>query len=273
MEVPVPQRLTHPHPFVVRLRDVSTPKRQPREPFDWRSGYRPVVLTDRLRPLDVSRASLLRALRIMQALISESERRGYVVREPTTSGIRDVCVVIDGHSFAITISEKEEKLRVWLAQAWGGRRQWNDGPRGLVEGKLDDVLVSLEARAGELEEQRRAHEEEQRRREEARERALEVARERFAEAFRADVLLRQMADRRLAKEIRTFCQELRQAIDEDANPQVNEWLAWAEYHADSIDPVLHPPTMPAVPEARTEDLRLFLPEAGLPVRRISLVIY
>jgi len=214
----------------------------------------------------VSRAHLQRALRVLQALVDESRRRGYAIREPAPSpnGTREICIAISDHEFAVTISEEEGKLRLWLPRAYGGRRQWNDGPRGLIEGKLGDVLASVEARAREIEEHRRALEEEQRRREEARDRAIQVARERYGEAFRTEVLRTQVADRRLAKDIRAYCHELRQVLgNEDASAEAARWVKWAEAYADAIDPLADTPTMPEVPEPKFEDLRPFLSDAGI----------
>lgn len=167
--------------------------------------------------------------------------------------------MLDGHGFAVTISEKDGKLRLWLPQAYGGRRQWNDGPRGLIESKLWDMLASLEERARELEARRRAWEAEERRREEARQRSIEIARERYAESFRAGELKRQIKAARLASDIRAYCEELRGRIAIGSVPSgATEWIGWAEAHADRIDPLVEIPTMPEVPEPDPEDLRPFL---------------
>ncbi len=214
MEVPIPQRLTRPHPLVVRLREVSTPhRRSSSDPIElgygYRSGYRADKPRETLRALDVPRSTLQRALRVMQALIDEGRRRGYEIREskPSPSRVTEIEIVIQEHGFAVTISEKEGKLRLWLPHAYGGRRQWNDGPRGLIESKLGDMLASLEARARELEERRVAWEEEERRREAARQRAIERARERYADAFRVEVLKREVEAARFARDIRSYCNE------------------------------------------------------------------
>jgi hypothetical protein len=173
--------------------------------------------------------------------------------------VTEIEVVIQDHGFALTISEKEGKLRLWLPHAYGGRRQWNDGPRGLFESKLGEMLASLEERARELDERQRAREEDERRREVARQRAIEHARERYAEAFRAEVLKRQVEAARFASDIRSYCKALRTLIPADSAPSgALEWISWAENHARAIDPLLHIPTMPGVPEPGPEDLRPFL---------------
>jgi len=66
--IAVPAQLRHPHHLVANLRELAT-KRE--EPSDWRTP----LSRDHLRPLDVSSKSLSRALRIMQALLTEAERR------------------------------------------------------------------------------------------------------------------------------------------------------------------------------------------------------
>jgi hypothetical protein len=263
---PDPAALDAPASLVVRLREASTPhRRSSSDPIElgygYRSGYRVDTPRETLRALDVSRFTQQRALRVMQALIDESGRRGYEIREsrPSPSRVTEIEIVIQGHGFAITISEKEGKLRLWLPHAYGGRRQWNDRPRGLIESKLGEMLASLEERARELEERRLAREGEERRREGARQRAIERARERYAEAFRAEVLKRQVEAARFASDIRSYCKELRALIPAHSPPLgALEWITWAEDHARAIDPLLQVPTMPDVPEPRPEDLRPFL---------------
>jgi hypothetical protein len=201
----------------------------------------------------------------MQAIADEAGRRGYEVREsrPRASRITEFEIVIRSYGFAVTISDKGGKLRLWLPDAYEGRRQWNDGPRGLTESKLADMLASLEERTREAEERQLEREDEERRREEARQRAVELARERCAEAFRADVLKKQVADRRLGGDVRRYCGELRELIEAgSAPPETREWVEWAEAYADAIDPLAHPPAMPEVPEPKQDDLRPFLQELG-----------
>lgn len=69
--ISVPERLTRPHPIVAKLRELSAT----RASVD-RFG-RPVSAgRDQLRRLEVSRQNRSRALRIMQALLTEAEARG-----------------------------------------------------------------------------------------------------------------------------------------------------------------------------------------------------
>jgi hypothetical protein len=70
--IPVPERLIRPHAIVARIKELSRPKPRP-SGLDRMYTYS----RDLRRGLDVSRPSLGRALRILQALIVEAERRGY----------------------------------------------------------------------------------------------------------------------------------------------------------------------------------------------------
>lgn len=241
-EVPVSERLRRPHPLVSRLRKGEG-------------------MNDRLRPLDVTRNSVSRALRIMHALLTEAERRGYGVRESSTTyqgGQREACIVVSGHEYALTVRERNSRLQVWLPREYFGRRQWNDGIRRALEHKLDEVLQELESRAVQEEARRINREAERLERQRAWERAMEQARKRHAEAYWSETLRQQVASWRLARDIRKYCDGLRatlSSIDEVARADVESWLAWAETHADEIDPIVHPPGQPEVPVPKPEDLR------------------
>jgi hypothetical protein len=74
VRIPVPERLGRPHPVVAELKEAARPVKP--SGYGWQS----YSTQRRLRPLDVPRTSLPRALRIMQALLTEAERRGHHVR-------------------------------------------------------------------------------------------------------------------------------------------------------------------------------------------------
>lgn len=157
----------------------------------------------------MSRPSLRRSLRILQALITEAERRGYGVHLDDRTGDPRLCITVKGHPFAVSIREKDGVLRVVLPSEYAGRRLWSDGIRAAVEDKLGDVLANIEARAEDAEQ----HQLERERREEERQRAweqeMERARERFAEDQRAASIRDQVAAWRFADEIRSFCSAAR----------------------------------------------------------------
>ena len=98
----------------------------------------------------------------------------------------------------------------------------------------------------------------ERRREEARQRALEAARARFGEAFRARVLRDQVDAWSFARSIRAMSRRVRDQAGGGLDPATEEWLAWAEAYAESIDPTLGPLSIPEAPEPTQEELRPFL---------------
>jgi hypothetical protein len=203
----------------------------------------------------VSRSSLGRALRILQALITEAERRGYSVRLDDSRGDPRVCITVKGHQFAVSVREKDGVLRVVLPSEYSGRRLWSDGIRAAIEDKLGDVLANIEARAEEAEQRRleREGQEEQRRR--AWEQEMERARERFAEDERAVFLRDQVASWRLAADTRSFCLAARSVASDSEEA---EWLAWATKHADAIDPLSEALAVPESREPSPDELRPYL---------------
>jgi DNA-binding IscR family transcriptional regulator len=249
--ISVPERLIRPHAVVARIRELSKPKPRP-------SGLDRMYTSSRdlRRGLDVSRPSLGRALRILQALITEAERRGYGANLDDKTGDPRVRIRLKGHEFAVSVREKDGVLRVILPSEYSGRRLWSDGIRAAVEDKLGDVLANIEARADEAEHHRLERE---RREEEDRlawEQVMERARERFAEDQRAALLRDQVAAWRLAADIRSFCSAARGAVGH--SEAAVAWLAWATAYADAIDPMSEALAMPQSREPSPEELRPYL---------------
>jgi hypothetical protein len=249
--IPVPERLIRPHEIVARIKELSKPKPRP-------SGLDRLYTSSRdlRRGLDVSRPSLGRALRILQALITEAERRRYGAHLDDRTGDSRVCITVKGHQFAVSIREKHGVLRVVLPSEYSGRRLWSDGVRAAVEDKLGDVLSNIEARAEEAEQRRleREREEEERRR--AWEKEMERARRRFAEDQRAAFLQDQVTAWRLAADIRSFCSAARRAAGH--SEEAKTWLAWATNHADAIDPLSEAVVVPQSREPSPDELRPYL---------------
>lgn len=254
--IAVPERLTRPHPIVTQLKELSAARaRASRYGHPALSGPYP------LRGLDVSRQHLPRALRILQALLTEAERRGYEVRLHKESTGPRVGIVIRGHECAVTVREKDDLLRVVLPAEYSGRRVWSDGVRAAVEDKLGDLLANIEARAEEAEQRRLEWERRQEERRQAWERAMESARERFIDDHRASVLRDQVAAWRLAAEIRAFCsaaQTVSPSTSASGAQEAEEWLAWATAYADAIDPLGGSLSMPESPDPSPDDLRPYV---------------
>jgi hypothetical protein len=102
------------------------------------------------------------------------------------SELSDLAVAVGRDEYTLVVRERDGRLELHMPNVWEGRRNWSDGTRGHIEGKLGSVFAELDARVEE-DRERRA---EQAREEEARrlqwERALDVARQRFAEDKRAE---------------------------------------------------------------------------------------
>lgn len=102
--ITIPKRLRHPHQLVLHTREAY---RDVKPDDDGRMRPRP---REGVVRLIVSRGQLERALRALQAVFVEAERRGWEVRaakkgyEPA-----GVAIVIRGHAYAISMSELHER--------------------------------------------------------------------------------------------------------------------------------------------------------------------
>jgi hypothetical protein len=236
--------------------------------------------------LGVSKDSLPRALRIMHALIGETERRGYEVgwAQDTSQGLE---IRIDGHMQTVTMEEERATREVvptpdelaatktysWqrispqvrklpsgkLAVSVGDeglcrtRRRWADRKRWSVEDRLGEVLATVEAQAREKEERRRAEEERTRQRQLTWEQAMADAKTRFRRDRQATQLISQVEVWELASRIRRFCSAAERSGHAD-----KDWLTWARAHADEIDPTNGRVSGPEEVVPGPEDLRAYL---------------
>jgi hypothetical protein len=202
-------------------------------------------------------------------------------------------ITVNGHSYGIKIREQDDRvphqpmayelrqkerypwtripefdpvpsgrLTFELDEAWNGRQyRWADGKRLRVEDRLSDLLAEIETRAAEDEQKRIDRDREQRERQARWEHAMEVARSRYTEHARALILHDQLEQWELATRLRRYCDELdASAIKPEPSDEQSprEWSIWARSYAESIDPLRVVPTMPAIPEPKTEDLKPFL---------------
>lgn len=266
--IAVPARLTRLHPAVATLRERPTIK-----------GMRASVRS--------------RALRILQAVATEAERRGFSAT--CTQQPRDgaLTVVAHAHSYPIALREMTTRtehqataaeitrkqrqpwtriaeydytpngeLELSLPRSWNGRpRVFADTRRWRVETRLARLMAEVEFRVDS--DWRRAQERaaaEQRNRE-AHALAIADAKRRLIDCHRADALAGQVSSWQLAKDIRALCAAVRASRSESGDSPdsaEDKWIAWAESHADNIDPIRQLFVAPATPRAEGESLRPFL---------------
>ncbi|MFD7078568.1 hypothetical protein [Streptomyces sp. NPDC059918] len=282
----VPDVLNRPHPLVRATRKALG---RSRTMVDTRG-------TPEVIPLHLSRPLVDRALRIMHALLTEAENRGYQVEAHTElhrgEPVYSVAIIIRGRAFPLTLTERTSKVpheptpeelrrqerNRWTqvpkyddkpngrlsvgapAGSWHNRAySYSDSPRWTLESRLGHLLQGFEhsvAEAERLQREKDLREAEQQRRQYA---VIAQARARQIEEHRAEVLLAQVQAWRRAAEIRDFCRAARERADA-STPSTGElqWLQWAEEYAAKTDPLLAPLAPPPDPSADRESLRRFL---------------
>lgn len=281
--VDVPESLARPHRLVRATRKALG---RSQDAVDTR-GRAEVI------PLFVSRPLADRALRIMHALLTEAESRGYSVEAHTDlqrgDAVHTLAIVIRGRSFPLVLTERTAKVpyeptpqelrrkerspwtplpkygdefngRLALGAPAKSRHQrsysYSDGARWTLESQLGHLLHDLERIAAEADRQER---EKELREAEQRRRWYETvaqAREQQIEQHRATVLNGQIRAWRQADEIRAFCQAARvRAGDAPVAAEEADWLEWAEAYAAQLDPLKGFLRTPADPPAGREVLR------------------
>lgn len=145
------------------------------------------------------------------------------------------------------------RLTIRLDAAYLGVRQsWSDGAKQRVEDCLNSVMVGLVAVAEARKAQRLEGEVRQREYEAAEERRRLAEKRRQEEAARARALDADLTAWRKARAVREYAAAMRRSA-EAAGPLAEgtplaTWLAWVEAYADSIDPVVGTPEVPADPQ-------------------------
>jgi hypothetical protein len=212
----VPEALTDPHPIVDALR--SQPQRLPASP------------TNRSR-----------TLLLLEALIREAQRRGYSVHGGKESTSTLVGIEVGGQQFGVGLHEETGarwalRLCLNVHGPGQGRNQWADHAQRPLEVELLAILDEIAERGTRI-----AAEQELKQRQEAERQDRE--RQRLITEHRARILRDQVTAWRLAEDIRRHCADLVAA----GLPRADGWLRWARDYADSLDPLLDPPGLPAEP--------------------------
>lgn len=259
-KVPVPSKLTKPHPLVERLVEASDVDGR----FERRRGY---AAPGRRRPAQ-------RMRRIWQAIIVEAEFRGY--RASLEHSRRDIydtgqlVISIGRDDIPLVLSgggQQPLSIRLEIEGVRRNKREtWTDSADAQLESQLGALMTRVEELAQvqvdlrEVEYQRVL---ERRRRWDE---AAVIARRVFVEDFFRAALATRVAAGREAREMRAYADAIERRAaglaDED-RAQAFEWAAWIQGHADEIDPARMSTGVPSVPEPTDRDLRPYLERAGL----------
>ncbi len=273
--------LRSPHPLVKATRDVLERKV---DPGNWRDG-----LTPRL-DIDVSKAQLRRALRIMDALVKAFEMRGWKIELSSRNDLKSYVTILD-QRIPVGIRETLKKVVARPERPFGSRistprssnyhdeyheysgqlafvirydsgygvlKSWAETNTRRLEDRLSDFIISLVKTAYEDLEAARRRAEWKRQAEEAAERHREEERRREAEAARVQALLQQAANWETSRRLDDYLTAARAAAESQpgglqSDTELSNWLAWAESYARSLDPLQQPLNrLPTVPGSSDE---------------------
>lgn len=263
----VREDLRSPHPLIRTTRDVL--RRSARAPTDYVSNWQVKHLD-----MEVSKASLPRALRIMNAAVKAFEKRGWkvslgagedrgsyvtVLGQRIAFGIREPWKqvqnepakprrLVTGEWYTPFESEYRQepsgRLALVVRNSWGHAvdRSLAGGKKRTVEERLNDYMVLVVSVAHERSERERRHVEAEKRRWEAEQVRLAEKWLREMEAARVQALEAQASNWRRSREVSEFVAAVRsRAAEEDLDPSevdtLERWVDWAERHARSLDPL------------------------------------
>jgi hypothetical protein len=122
------------------------------------------------------------------------------------------------------------------------RKKWADGKTSKVEDKLTDFFVGAIKVADRKIKERIEAEERERRWEEERRQWEEERRRRYIEEKRLEELLNQSDSWTKSQQLRNYIQAVQATATqlpnlEDFQDKLEEWVSWAERHADRLDPL------------------------------------
>jgi hypothetical protein len=261
--VPVPSKVTNPHPIVEQLVQAldRTDKWIYGPDFNWRAprpGY-----------------PLVKMRRIWQALITEATFRGYSVRFSLEN--RDhydrgnLVIDIDRDGFPIALyGDRRHTLTLTIKEKHPHRRRgydsWTEAPDRPLRTRLGEVFTHIERWADLLIQKREQEHQKQMEDKRRRERIEADARRQLTEEHRRTVLAERIAEVEFADDARTYSTALLASADQLAAPRADEvraWARWVHEHADRVDPRHKLKGMPAKPNPTYDELKAYLPNNGL----------
>jgi hypothetical protein len=220
-----------------------------------------------------SKATKDRALRILNALFNALASRGHAVAMVETREARyyggqySMVATVRGQEVRLSIGERLAQhehvhdprdgrssmfeprfdyspagiLVLQVGSRWGMHHTVKDGEKAKLEQLLGRAVLACEAQADELmqiqeERMRREREEAER----ARLRAIEQAKAEHQKALAADLVAMASAWV-MANRIRDFLRAVEVRLPAEGRSEgTTAWLAWAQAHADSVDPLVAP---------------------------------
>lgn len=216
--------------------------------------------------ISVSKATLPRAFRLMQALFDALEQRGH--KAAATKEGKTILTVLD-EALEVSLREPSKQVRhvpttkeladakrySWMRpppydlvssgtlvlnieNIWGIRHSWKDGKTQRLEDVLNDVVVGLIEAALQKKVQREERESERLRQEELerqREAARQRARQERAKVRRLERLREATIEHQRLREFVAQLHEVVGAVDPDT--ELGRWLSWADDHVRRLDPL------------------------------------
>lgn len=250
--IQVSDSLRNPHHLVSQSKNVLEANKLGSTGVLWSSPNQPCL------NLWVSRASLPRALRILDALLNALEQRGFSV-ELAKNQSRETRVIVGKEKVCIELRELADDVeqpaeghcvhrrrgrlcfRIVEYQPDGGRKTWRDGKRYCLEDCLNDIVIGIMASAEAKRQQQLKWEDEKRQRQEEESRRQEEERLRQEEAAHKKELENQAASWAKSAQIRALLAACEQVVTErvghmkPGSPEA-QWFEWAHRHADRLDP-------------------------------------
>lgn len=272
--VPVPERLVQPHPAVAAIA----------EDREHRLRFRSVVRK--------------RAVRVLDALAKECQRRGYAVHcEPWHRGARsqrgDLVVEIHGHEHGLEVREQNDRVphepsaqerRDAERYSWSRIPTHDSKPSGRLEMRIHGglpvrtdtfadtktlpleerlavLMQELELRAADSERRRLKREAEALKQREAWERTRDEAITAFQGVHRGKVLEEQAGRWMRVSQMRSFLEAMTDRVADlkgEEADMAQSWLAWSREYVEELDPLLQPLGMPKEVDPTPEQLKPFM---------------
>ena len=225
------------------------------------------------RPLgvsvNVSPGTLSRALSILDAFVKAAESAGWEAFEEHAGDQPASHLLIEGEEIPFRVTEKvtrEEKAipeselsitdskyryhptgRLHFKLSFQhpsppGQKKWAEDETGELERMLPDILERAYKSAYDVKEARGKRKRRARKREEKRKAREEKKKRRKEEKSRRKALVETTSQWSKSQDLREYIEEVRRRVDEEPlteekREKVEEWLEWAETHADRIDPL------------------------------------